>query len=219
MMIEKQAILRFAHPCGELGSSQWRQKLKSHANLSGVNLDDFVVSQSGTALSISARIPSATPLLHERVMDFMRSVADIAGRTLEVQILELSPGVAFTHHRWNYFVPKWVVGRPKDDWKEWLVDPLPDSLKQKMQERLNTSLGEQLKVWSDWSGDLDLKIEDYGRPMFLKDAIAQGPKPMGVAARLNVCFSSSQRIEGAFYAGYFNVTGFGRIYRNGSHEE
>lgn len=218
MTSKKQVVLRFAHPCGDLGSSQWRQALKAKPLLEGINFDDMAVSQSGTALSLTARTPGASEQMRERVMDLMRSVADVAGRTLAVEMLELTPAVGFTNHRWSYTVPKWVVARPKDDWVAWREVALGAEEMKKMGDRLTSDLLLQIKTWTDDQPSLDLVIEDFGKPMVLKSAIANGPKPVSAMARLNVAFSSSHRLEGALFAGFFGVTGFGRIFRNGYQE-
>lgn len=218
MTPQKQAILRFAHPCGVLGSSQWRQALKAKPALEGINFDDLAVTQSAMALSLIARTPLASELMHERVMDLMRSVADVAGRTLTVEMLDLTPAVAFTNHRWSYIVPKWVVARPKDEWAPWREPELGTVEQKKMSERLMLDLGRQLDTWTGSHADFDLVIEDFGKPMVLKSAVANGPKPVSALARLNVLFSSSHRLEGALFAGFFGVTGFGRIFRSGYQE-
>ncbi|ABD72038.1 hypothetical protein Rfer_4352 (plasmid) [Rhodoferax ferrireducens T118] len=216
---EKQVLLRFAHPCGVRGSSQWRQGLKACACISGFDLDEYRVHQSSTALSITSASPQASVRLRERVMDVMRAAANVAGRTLEVQMLDLTPAVAFTNHRWQYSVPRWVVARPKDDWAGWREASLDADHCQKMQNRLKDDLTQQINVWMNDLPDLDLVIDHFGTPMVLKEAIWNGPKPVATMARLNVSFSSSHRLEGAFYAGFFSVTGFGRVYRSGYSQE
>lgn len=221
---QKQPVLRFAHPSGVLSTSQWRQGLKASKHLAGIDLDMFAVNQSDTAFSFTARTPQAGQAIDERVMDFMRATANVVNKTLDVQKLDLTPDVANTKYRWFYKVPKWVVARPsktgtKDAWSGWRQEALSPEIQQEMLSRLGTDLKSQLELWTQGCPDLELAIEDYGRPMVLKDAIANGPKSVSVMARLDVTFSSSRRIEGAFYTGLFNVLGFGRIFRNGYQEQ
>lgn len=223
-----QTLLRFVMPCGDMSSSQWRQKLKSSKNLEGVDLDQFAIFQSSTAFSITAMQPEASGVIHERVMDFMRATANAAGKTLDVEKLDLHPTLATTDFRWSYNVPRFVVARPAKNpgtenplktWDRWKDVSLSDAAKDEMSARLNHDLTKQVQIWLDDCPELDLTIDDYGHPMILSNAIANGPKSVSVMSRLNVTFSSSRRLEGAFYVGMFNVLGFGRIFRNGFHEK
>jgi hypothetical protein len=80
---------------------------------------------------------------------------------------------------------------------------------------LNESLTDQIQTWLGHCPELHLAIESFGAPMVISGAIANSGTPVSALARLNVRFSSSERIEGAFFAGALNVTGFGRIFRDG----
>lgn len=212
----KQAIVRFQHPAGSRTSSQWRQAL--HKRWPGAVASDLVFQQSATALSLIALTPAGSAVLQDDVMQCMRAVADTAGRTLNVEVLEMAPAIAFTGHRWDYVIPRLVVAKD-GDWEPWRRDALGDAQLQQMRDRIDSDLKRQLRAWLGYeSPELDVRIEDAGRPMPLKGAISV-PKPVTVMARLDVRFSSAKRLEGAFFCGQLAATGHGRVFRAGSTQE
>ena len=220
-MNNKQAVLRFAHPCGVRSSSQWRNAMKSSKSLAGVDLDAYAIFQSSTALSIYAMSPKASIELDSRVMDFMRGAADAAGRVMDVEKIDLTPSASFMPFRWEYRVPKLIVAKPaktkaqNDLWTEWRKDAPDQQLIHKLTDGINQSLQNQLAGWLDVRPDLEIKIESIGTPMVIKGAIATSNTPVSALARLDVVFSSSCKLNGAFFVGNLNVTGFGRVFREG----
>lgn len=195
--------------------------MKHAKSLKDVNLDAYAISQSSTALSIFARSPEASAELDSRVMDFMRGAADVAGRVMDVEKIDLSPALSRTPYRWMYRVPKLVVAKPaktkaqNDLWTAWREDTPESHLIDKLTSDIDQSLQEQLSKWVEAPSDLDIRIESIGTPMVLKGAVANSAQPVSALARLNVVFSSRHRIEGAFFVGHLNVTGFGRVFREG----
>lgn len=211
-MTTKQTCIRFRHPCGERTSSQWRQAL---ATLALPGFDGLVISQSATALSLTAQKPPSSQALQEGAVDYMRAVANIAGRMLDVEMLDLTPSVALTGYRWSYRIPKLVVARSSDEWDGWRTETLDAAHQAKVLERLQRDLEKQLQEWTGQSPDLGLQLVSDGRPMVLKGAVSNGPKTVAAMARLDVVFSSDVRMEGALWTGLLQATGHGRIFRDG----
>jgi len=212
-MSAKQTCIRFAHPCGSRTSSQWRQALL--AALPEVLGDDVAVFQSKTALSLTARTPQASLRLRDSAVLLMRTVAATAARMLDVDMLELEPSVSFTGYRWLYRIPRFVVARTGQSWERWNQADLDAQSAQEMRNRIETDLLNQLTVWDKEIRKPAIELESAGTPMVLKDAVSHGPRPVSAMARKDVVFSSSARIEGAFWVGLLQATGHGRIYRDG----
>lgn len=211
-MTAKQTFIRFQHPCGARSSSQWRQALVS-LELPGIA--NLIVHQSGTALSITARQPSDSQVMQDASVEYMRAVATLAGRMLDVEMLDLTPSLAMTGYRWRYRIPKLVVARSSDDWDGWRGEELDASHHEKVLDRLQKDLSKQIQEWTGQSPDLGLELVSSGRPMVLKGAVSNGPKTVAAMARLDVMFTSTARIEGAFWTGLLQATGHGRIFRDG----
>lgn len=211
-MAEKQTCIRFQHPSGARTSSQWRQAL---ATLGLPGFDGLVIYQSGTALSLTAQKPADSGVLQEAAVEYMRAVAKLAGRMLDVEMLDLTPSVALTGYRWSYRIPKLVVARSADEWDGWRSESLDAVHRAKVLDRLQRDLSKQILEWTGQSPDLGLEIVSDGRPMVLKGAVSNGPKTVAAMARLDVVFSSAVRIEGAFWTGLLQATGHGRIFRDG----
>ena len=211
-MTAKQTCIRFQHPCGTRTSSQWRQAL---AALGLPGFDGLVIYQSETALSLTAKNPAASNPLQDAAVQYMRAVAQLAGRMLDVEMLDLTPAVAHTGYRWNYRIPKLVVARSADEWGGWRSDSLDDVHRAKVLDRLQRDLSKQIQDWTGQAPELALEIVSDGRPMVLKGAVSNGPKTVAAMARLDVVFSSAVRFEGAFWAGLLQATGHGRIFRDG----
>lgn len=215
-MEQKQTCIRFEHPCGALSSSQWRQGLlPSHAAV----LEDVSVFQSSTALSLTAMTPEASERLREGALPLMRAVSSLAGRTLSVEMPEFTPSVAVTGYRWMYQIPCIAVARSGDEWGPWQEAQPTQEIAEKLRSRIANDMGKQLVAWGLSVPDLGIELITAGGPMVLKSAVAQGPKPTSAMGRKCVMFSSTARIEGAFWAGLLQATGHGRIYRYGYHEQ
>lgn len=215
MMITKQTIIRFAHPCGQRSSSEWRQALlASH----GDALQHVAISQSSSALNLIALKPEASETLREKAIDLMRAVAGIAGQVLSVEMPELTPALSRTGYRWLYEVPRLVMARSGEDWQPWREDHLEQALAKRVRERIETDLGTHLRAWGVLADDLGIELVSDGAPMVLKNAVANGPKPVSAMSRKNIIFSSSARIEGAFFVGRLQATGHGRVFRSGYEE-
>lgn len=211
-MAPKQTCIRFEHPCGVLSSSQWRQALlPEHAQL----LQDVAVHQSSTALSFTAMAPQASDRMRDGALALMRAVAGLAGKTLSVEMPEFTPSSALTGYRWQYEIPAMVVARSGEEWGGWRQPQMDDQHQSKLRERILADLTRQLALWELAAHELNIELVHAGVPMPLKDAVTQGPKPTSAMARKKVLFSSSVRIEGAFWAGRLQATGHGRIYRAG----
>jgi hypothetical protein len=207
----KQAIIRFQHPAGTRSSSQWRQALAARWPAA---TREMACQQSASAFSLITLGPGSTAALQDDVMGCMRAVADTAGRTLDVEMLELTPAVSFTGHRWSYVMPRLVVAKG-GDWEPWRAAQLADAQVEQLRARIDADLRRQLLGWlGEENPALDIRLEDVGRPMPLKGAIS-APKPVTVMARLDVRFSSAKRLEGAFFCGHLAATGHGRVFRDG----
>lgn len=211
-MTTKQTCIRFQHPCGVRTSSQWRQALLP---LGLPGFDGVVVQQSGMALSLIAQNGSVSEQLQEGAVEYMRAVANVAGRMLDVEMVDFTPSVALTGYRWNYRIPKLVVARSADEWDGWRTETLDEPHRAKVLERMRRELGKQIQLWTDQTPELALEIISDGRPMVLKGAVSNGPKTVAAMARLDVVFSSAVRFEGAFWTGLLQATGHGRIFRDG----
>lgn len=147
----------------------------------------------------------------------MRAVADTAGRTLNVEMLEMAPAVASTGHRWSYVVPRLVVSK-SGSWEAWRGETLGEVQTEQLRARIEADLRKQVLTWLGQDDTaLDIRIENAGRPMPLKGAIS-APRAVTVMARLDVRFSSAKRLEGAFFTGHLTATGHGRVFRDGKHE-
>jgi hypothetical protein len=149
----------------------------------------------------------------------MRAVATAAGRTLDVDMLDLTPQVARTGYRWLYRIPRLVVARSGQEWGHWQAEQLDAERIEHVRARIDTDLQKQISRWGETTGDLDIELVSAGVPMVLKDAVTHGPKPVSAMSRKDVVFSSTARIEGAFWVGLLQATGHGRIYRDGYHEQ
>jgi hypothetical protein len=214
-MTPKQTCIRFAHACGIRSSSQWRQGLSAdHAEL----LENVAVFQSATALSFTAQSPQSSERLRGRAAALMRAVAAMAGQVLAVDVLDFTPGVAFTGSHWQYRVPRFVVARSGQDWNRWRAGQLDAGSRDDIQARIGTDLRKQLAVWGCDVSELHIALDSPGEPMALKNAVAFGPRPVSAMSRKDLVFSSSARIEGGFWTGLLQATGHGRIYRNGHQE-
>jgi len=145
----------------------------------------------------------------------MRAAANVAGRMLDVEMLDFTPSAAHTGYRWSYRIPKLVVARSSDEWGGWRTEALDESHRAKVLGRLQSDLNKQILEWTGQSPALDLEIVSDGRPMVLTGAVSNGPKTVAAMARLDVVFSSAVRIEGAFWVGLLQATGHGRIFRDG----
>lgn len=214
-MTTKQTCIRFAHPCGERTASQWRQALLGHSPEVAALLEGVAVFQSETALSFTAQQPETSARLREAGVVLMRTVAAMAGRMLDVEMLELTPSVARTGYRWRYHIPRLVVARSADNWEAWRETTLDAEHQAQIRGRIQSDLQKQIQMWGESSADLDIDLESVGVPMVLKNAVSFGPKPVSAMSRKGVMFSSAARIEGAFWAGLLQATGHGRIYRDG----
>ena len=207
----KQAIIRVQHPAGTRSSSQWRQALAARWPAA---TREMACQQSASAFSLITLGPGSTTALQDDVMGCMRAVADTAGRTLDVEMLELTPAASFTGHRWSYVMPRLVVAKG-GGWEPWRAAQLADAQVEQLRARIDADLRRQLLGWlGEENPALDIRLEDVGRPMPLKGAIS-APKPVTVMARLDVRFSSAKRLEGAFFCGHLAVTGHGRVFRDG----
>lgn len=218
-MSPKQTCVRFAHPSGERSSSEWRQALLKQSPDTAGALEGVTVYQSDTALSFTAQSPEASTRLRADAVSLMRTVAGMAGRMLDVEVLDLQPAVARTGFRWRYRVPRFVVARSAEDWAPWRVDVLTEDRVENLRKRIESDLQKQLALWGmqgyDSPDSLAIEVESAGVPMPLKNAVSFGPKPVSAMARKEVVFSSAARIEGAFWVGLLQATGHGRIYRDG----
>lgn len=211
----KQAIIRFQHAAGARSSSQWRQALSKRWQ--GAALSELACQQSASAFSLIALTPMGASALQADVIGCMRAVADTAGRTLNVEMLDMSPAVSFTGHRWSYVVPKLVVAK-SGDWEPWRGETLGQAPAEQLRARIESDLCKQLLAWvGNEDPALDICVEHAGRPMPLRGAIS-APKPVTVMARLDVRFSSAKRLEGALFCGHLAVTGHGRVFRAGQQE-
>lgn len=153
--------------------------------------------------------------MRDGAVTLMRAVANIAGRMLDVEMLEFTPALAHTGYEWLYQVPRLVVARSGESWDVWREADLDDARMRQMCARIDADLSSQIRQWCGQTPDLQIEVVSAGAAMVLKDATAQGPRPMSVMARKEVIFSSTKRIEGAFWAGLLQATGHGRIYRAG----
>ena len=214
MAFAKQTFLRFEAPGGSVRSAEWRQRIREEVEGAGIEPGQIAVFKSSTALNVVSRTTQASQMLADGAIEVMRLVADAAEKMLSVTMKDLTPAATSTGYRWLYEVPRWVVAH-KGDWSCWSNPELAQPQLEAMKLRMERDLSAQLQAWLADQPPLNLCIETPGRPMFLRDAIHNGPKPSPAMARLDVRFSSSKRLEGALFVGALQSLGYGRIYRDG----
>lgn len=212
--MSKQTCIRFHHECGTRSAAQWRHALRP---LALPSFEHVSVSQSSTCLSFTALTRQASDDLKEAAVPYMRATANVAGRMLDVEMLEFTPEAVRTGYRWRYRIPKLVVARSGDEWDAWRQNDLTPDLQASILARLGRDLDKQLSEWlgkPQETQDLSLSIESAGRPMVITNAVCN-PKPVAAMARLDVVFSSDVRLEGVLMTGLLQATGHGRIFRDG----